>query len=545
MKEKKILALVLVFALAFSTLWGCSDNGDNAGDGAASTQQGNVVSEGTDGAKIGADDSSNSVSRDVVNVAIAADVGTWDPFNLTTLECRSGVYQGLGYFIDGEYYPCLMKSYTISDDMMSIDCEIFDYIYDSNGAHMTAADIVWSYEMANAGTTAGLTDIVESCEQTGEYTFRFNLKDTLQIGRIDKMVKWYAVCRESYEADPEHMATKPVGTGPYKVTNLTSGYSITLERRDDYWQTDDSQRCFRDAANAETVNYYIVSESAQRAIALQDGTIDMVTSLSAEDLETFRDSKDFWLYSVTADKSMDFAPNCDPGSPLSDINLRLACFYAIDPMLIVNSVYSGDAFVNHSMGPDWSTGYQEQWTTEENYYNIYDVDLAKEYLEKSSYSGEKLTIMCTSSTNPSLAAQVVQLCLEAIGINSEIKALERNVFQTYQKTPSEWDICIYETACNTYWMDAANGQLGTQRTGADYSLNFITDPDLQAMLDYSMSLANNSDETNAQVHEYIIENAYWYSMVNYTNYMVVPNWCSRVALSSAKSLIPGASEFTE
>lgn len=543
MKKRKILALVLALALVFSMIAGCQSSKETGDDSKPGTSVLPESQEGNEETTVKNED--ESVIRDVVNVGIAADVGTWDPFNLTTLECRSGVYQGLGYFVNGEYEPCLMKSYTVSDDMLSIDCEIFDYIYDSNGVHMTAADIVWSFEMANAGTTAGLSGIVKSCTQTGDYTFRFELYDTLQIGRMDKIVKWYAVCRESYEADPEHMATKPVGTGPFKVTDLVSGYSITLERRDDYWQTDDTYRCFRDNANADVVNYYIIAESASRAIALQNGSIDMVTSLSAEDLGSFTNSEDFWLYPITADKSMDFAPNCDPSSPLSDINLRLACFYAINPELIVNSVYAGAAFVNHSMGPDWSVGYQEQWTTEDNYYNTYDPDLAKEYLEKSSYNGETLTLMCQSTTNPSLATQIVASQLEEIGIKYEIKALERNVFTEYQKSPSEWDICIYETACNTYWMDAANGQLSTEKTGSDYSLNFVRDPELQSMLDYSMSLANNSDETNAEVHDYIIENAYWYSMVNYTSYIVVPSFCSGVALSSAKSLIPGACTFTE
>lgn len=543
MKTKKILALVLAFTLAFSMLAGCKGSDEPSADVQNSPEM--MDDQQRDDVTLDGDSKGESVVRDEINVAIAADLGTWDPFNLTSNEGRQGVYQSLGYFIDGEYYPSLMKSYELNEDMTLISCELFDNIYDSNGVHMTAADVVWSYEMASAGTTLAVGDIVESCNQTGEYTFEFVLRDTLQLGRIDKIVRFFIVCRESYENSPDHMATTPVGTGPLELTNLVSGYSFTLERRDDYWQTDESQRCYLDYANAKTVNYYIISESAQRAIALQNGTIDMVTSLSAEELELIKQDDRFWLYSRTADKSVDFAPNCDESSPMSDINLRLACFYAINPEALVTGVFKGAATVNSSMAPDWSVDFQEQWKEEENYYTVYDPDLAKEYLAKSNYKGEKLKIICQSGSNSSAAAQIILGMLQEVGISCEINALERNIFSSYQANADQWDISVYETACNTYWLDAANGQLTQNKTTWGSSINFIYNDELQEMLQECMSLKNYSDELNNELHHYIIDNAYWYSMVNYISYMVVPSWCSNVALNPAKQLYAAGCTFTE
>lgn len=545
MKAKKTLALLLVLAMSFSLLAGCGEATQNS-----DPPETNTVSTAPENSQQGstidiAEEKQESVIHDVVNVAIAADLGTWDPFNLTSQEARQGVYQGLGYMIDGEFVPSLMKSYTLSDDLTVLHCEIFDNIYDSKGVHMTAADVVWSAGMAQAGTQLQVSDILDEFVQTGEYTFDIVLLDALQVGRIDKFLKFYIVCRESYEASPDGMATDPVGTGPLMMTDLVDGYSFTLERRDNYWQTDESQISYLDTANAQTINYYIISESTQRAIALQNGSIDMVISLSAEDLEQIRSNEDLWLSDVTADKSMDFVPNCDESSLMSDINLRLACYYAINPQAIITAVYGGAAYQNYSVAPVWSAGYQEQWAEQENYYTVYDVELAKEYLEKSSYAGESLKIICQAGSNSSASAQIVEGFLNELGIKTELVALERNVFSAYMENADQWDIAIYECACNTYWIDAANGDLTQAKTTWGSSTNFVYDDELQEMLEYCISMKTASDENNDMLHNYIIDHAYWYSMVNYVSYLVVPKWCTSVALNTTKRLYAAGCIFSE
>lgn len=547
-KGNKLIAILLTLALILSMLAACSNKGNteknsNSPDSAGPSQQG--TTEGKENASVGATSENTSVLRDVVNVAMSTDNGTWDPFNHTGGAGMWGVYQSLGYIIDGEFYPSLMKSYSFSDDMKTVYCELFDNISDSNGVHMTADDIVWSYEMANAGTTAGLGSICEGCYATGEYTFEFRLYDEMQVGRIDKMLKFFCVTRESYEASPDNMATTPVGTGPYKVTNITSGYSWTLERRDDYWQTDASVNCFRDNANVQTINYYVISESAQRAIALQNGTIDMVMELTAEDRESLANNKNYWFYAVPDDLSMDCVPNCDPSSPMGDINLRLAVFYAIDANAILQSVYNGNGTLNHTLAPDWAVGYNPEWAEVDSYYTKQDVELAKEYLAKSNYNGEVLQIMCQTMEAHTTTAQLVMAFLNNIGIKCEIKALETSVFREYKKNASEWDILINTDACNTYWVDAAYGQLSTDRTDWGSSQNFVWDDELEQMLRYTISMSNATPENFDTLNTYILEHAYFYSLVNYHSFMTVPSWCETVALSAKKNLVPGGCIYTE
>ena len=65
---------------------------------------------------------------------------------------------------------------------------IFDYVYDSAGNHIMAADVAWSYNTAMAvGKMRPLGDI-ESVTATGDYTVEFVFKKALGPGGLDKLL---------------------------------------------------------------------------------------------------------------------------------------------------------------------------------------------------------------------------------------------------------------------------------------------------------------------------------------------------------------------
>ena len=65
--------------------------------------------------------------------------------------------------------------------------------------------------------------------------------------------------QEAYDASSDHLATQPVGTGPYVVTSLTEGSSCTLTKRDDYWQTGEIAPSM--VANYDMIEISYVSEA--------------------------------------------------------------------------------------------------------------------------------------------------------------------------------------------------------------------------------------------------------------------------------------------
>lgn len=74
------------------------------------------------------------------------------------------------------------------------------------------------------------------------------------------------VSQKSYE-EIGGFADKPIGTGPYVVSEYVSGAHLTLKANDKYWQTAEL-RDSNHKANVETIEYDIIAEASQHVIAL-------------------------------------------------------------------------------------------------------------------------------------------------------------------------------------------------------------------------------------------------------------------------------------
>lgn len=559
--RKQIISLCLTAAMLASLLSGCGGSADTTEaakitgttEAAESAEAASGETEDTaeniqvqTGYAVDASmtaDQIESEQRSVINYAVGDDCPDFDPFtnNTGAKEALVGIYQPLAYMIDGEVVGSIMKNYSFSDDNLTMYAEIYDYITDSDGNNITAADCVFSYEMSNEYAGLGLKELVTSFTATGDYTFEVQFPQPLGIGRMDKLVKFLIVSQKAYEEHDMH--SEPVGTGPYVMTDRVSGYSFTYEKRDDYWQTDESLISARDMANVDVVNFYVIGESAQRTIALKNGSVDASVSIAAEDLDYFNESEDFWLSAVPDDLSMTLAPNCDESHPTSDVNLRKAIFYAISNDAILESVYGGRGTALHDWCPNWAVGYNPDWDAETDNYYTYDLETAKKYLDQSSYQGETLVILTDTTTTCSDIAQLISSMLEQIGIKTEIKALDGTIVKQNYADVTAWDLYLATNATNTYWVDGINGYLTTDKTTWDGSACFWYETDVQDMLVEMMQPENATAENFEVLRDYVLENALGYGIVNPQTYIVVPSWCTGVCLSYKKCMTPGGNTY--
>jgi len=480
-----------------------------------------------------------SAQKDVINVGIEADVSDFNPWTYTGVGANAAIwslYQPLLNQVGDMYYPAIMKSYSIADDGLSMDGEIFDYVYDWEGNHLTADDVLFSLEKS-VEYYPEVGDQIEEVIKTGEYTFTIVFPRTLYVGEFDNIARSRIVSQAAYEGSADEMHTSPVGTGPYKLTQYTSGYMFTYEKLEDWWQTDESQIHPRDMSNVDTINWYVISESAQRTIALEQGTIDVCSSISADDQEKFDGQNGYWLTSVPDNLSMTLFPNCDVSSPCNDLNLRLAICYAISNQAVLDSVYGGRGTVNTEFTPNWAVGINEEWAEEDNYYHL-DMEKAAEYLAQSDYNGETLTIICATDEKSTNTAQLIQNFILQIGIKSEVTSYESSVFNQYIKEADMWDIMLKTTATSTYYSQGVHSSFSQTRQAWGGSINFIYDDQLQELIDTCMSPTHTTEDLEA-LHRYFIDNCYVMGLVNPVICSVVPDWISDVTLSIRKTIIPG------
>jgi len=525
-----LLALVMLLSLA-----ACGSSDGDASASASTSASQSASSSADASAEI------TGVQQDVVNVGISADCTNFNPWSFSGTGANAAIwslYQPLLQPVNGEYQPSIMKNYEISDDGLSVSGEIFDYIYDWEGNHITVDDVIFSWGKACEAYPQNAS-LVDEIVKDSDYSLTIVLARALYVGEFESIARLFVVSETAFENSADEMNATPVGTGPYKLTAYTSGYMFTYEKVEDWWQTDASQIHARDVANVNTINWYVITESAQRTIALEQGTIDMCGSISDQDLAQFEKSDAYQLYSIADNLSMNLFPNCDESSLCNDLNLRLAICYAISNQAVLDSVYNGNGTVMYEHSPNWAVGYDKAWEKEDNYYG-YDAKVAAEYLEASDYNGETLTIICTTDENSVNTAQMVQNFLLQIGIQTEVTSYESTVFTQYIQSPDMWDIMLYSRPTNMYYINAIYSTLSAARNEWGGSINFVYDDNLEALINLCYYEETSTAANLQTLHEYLIENCYVMGLVNGELYSVIPDSVQDVTMSWRKTIIPGA-----
>lgn len=138
---------------------------------------------------------------------------------------------------------------------------------------------------------------------------------------------------KAYAADPASFATKPIGTGPFQLTDFTIHQSLTLKAWDKSWHP------------APKVAQYVFKEipdSATRIQALKAGQIDIAQGVSPDDISGLK-SGGFQIEIVPRAQVQQVTLEAVTGAagPLGNQNVRLAMNYAVDTQKIVDTILQG------------------------------------------------------------------------------------------------------------------------------------------------------------------------------------------------------------
>jgi len=346
------------------------------------------------------------------------------------------------------------------------------------------------------------------------------------------------------------MARAPVTTGRYKVTKFTSGYVVTLEKVKNYWQKDESLIYARNQANAETINFYIITEPSQMTMALEQGSIDMSFQVSSSDLYLFDQggpqSSKYKVLHLPDNLVMEFYGNVTPGKPTANEDLRRAIYYAVSKETVLQSIYGGNGTVVYDTVRPECPDYNKAWETEDNYYH-YNLGKAKEYLAKSSYKAGQLTLtlLVEGTETTSNLAVLIQSFLSQIGIGVKIKTVQPSMVQAISEDPGEWDLFLQASASSNYAPSGWAYLFDKSYHPWGGSINFVVDPRLQELLDTSRLRSTHSQQTVDAVHKYIINHAYAMGLVNYSVNFVVPVWMDEMVTTYRYALLPGGSTYTK
>lgn len=498
---KKMLALLLALITVFTLLSGCTTTGDNDPEGEK--------------------DPGGSAERKELVVGTTSDMGSLYPFGaaLPIAKTKRVMFYETLFWMDsdGALQPVLGKSYeNLGDNRYSI--EIFDYISDSEGNHMTAADIIYTLELyiadgSNAATIAAISDY----QQTGEYTFEVAFNSATP-GLFENLVSTMTcITQAAWENSPNEMSTYPVGTSGYVLNadESTLGSVYVIDKRDDYWQTDEQYLCDRNVQNLDRITIKVITDAATLAVELESGEIDFTTDISAIDRPNFADGVGSALdgYIMVEGPNATFARltfNCGSDSPMQDINLRKAVCYAIDADACNFSVNGG-------FGVTCETAiYPGLIDSDENMgngsYFAYDPDYAKELLEQSSYNGETIRVL----VNPTISsvAPLVLSYLEDIGLNVEMLEYDTATYQQMNadETGLLYDIDLTSKSSSDTYVFRVLVDLDSNKYASGVNHLFIDDPELQKLYDTAATAETISKDSAKALLDYLEENCYMYGL---------------------------------
>jgi peptide/nickel transport system substrate-binding protein len=211
------------------------------------------------------------------------------------------------------------------------------------------------------------------------------------------------------------MAKNDAGAGPYFIESWTPGVEIVYRRNPYYW---DKPPFF------DKVVLKIIPNSANRALLLQQGSVDIATELSTEEIDALQGSPNVKILSIPTRNQLTLGLNNDI-EPFNDVRVRQALAYAVAYEDIQIGVFKGQALT--SEGP---VAVLSQYHVDGLWPFEYDLDKAKALLHDAGYpDGFEFTLnIPTGLPIAEKVAVVVKDSFARIGVNMVINKQSDSVF---------------------------------------------------------------------------------------------------------------------
>ena len=216
---------------------------------------------------------------------------------------------------------------------------------------------------------------------------------------------------------------KPIGTGPYKVESWERGNQLVLTRNDNYWG---------DKAKNQTVVFRWGTESAQRLLELQSGTVDGIDNVGPDDFDKVKADSNLQLITRPALNIFYIGMN-NTYPPFDNEKVRQAFAQGIDRQRIVDKFYPpgsevADYFTPCAI-PNGCVG--DKWYA-------FDAAAAKALLEEAGFNASNpfptikihyRDVVRGYLPDPGVVAQDIQAQLKAnLGVTAEIDVMESGAF---------------------------------------------------------------------------------------------------------------------
>jgi peptide/nickel transport system substrate-binding protein len=323
------------------------------------------------------------------------------------------IFEGLTRIQEnGEVAPLLAESWTVSPDMMTFTFKLKQGVKFQDGTAFDSADVKYSFEKYAGEKSTNKRKAVfanmAKIETPDAYTVAISLKkpDPTLLFSLGENT---AVITAPESSDTN--ATKPIGTGPYKLQDWVKGDSVTLVAAETY----------RDPAAImiKTVKFRFISDQGAMVAAMRAGDLDAVPiGINGENVREFQKDKRFTVtVGSTEGETMLIINN--KRKPLDDVRVRRALSHAIDKQAVLEAAAAGLGKVIGSHFPPHHPAYVDLTSM-----YPYDPAKAKALLKEAGVGNLELTLRLPPPPYARPIGEVVQAMLADVGITAKIESVE-------------------------------------------------------------------------------------------------------------------------
>jgi len=315
--------------------------------------------------------------------------------------------------------PSLAESWTVSKDHLAYEFVLRQGARFHNGDPVTAEDVKFSFERYRGAAVKTLKERVAGVDVVDASRVRFRLKqpwpDFLTFYTTATGAGWIVPKKYVEKVGDEGFKKAPVGAGPYKFASFTPGVEVVMEAFDQYW---------RKRPNVRRIVFRVIPDESTRLAALKRGEVDIVYSIRGPLAEELRRTSGlqlkatvlqgtFWLY---------FPEQWEAKSPWHNLKVRQAASLAFDRNAINQAETLGFSRITNSIVPDI---FEFFWKPPAA---AHDPTKAKRLLAEAGYPNGFDAGDYTCDVAYSNLAEAVQNYLQAVGIRTRLRPLERAAF---------------------------------------------------------------------------------------------------------------------
>src|SRR5215211_5470903 len=238
----------------------------------------------------------------------------------------------------------------MAGDGKSVVLSLREGVKFSEGSPLTAEDVKWTLDRARdpkAGAWNASLSSIEAVEIKDPATVVLKLKQpdptilsalaTFNTAIMPKKL-FEAAAGATPEEKAKAFAEKPIGTGPFVLTEWRRGVSMKLNRNEFYWKGGDDGKPL---PYLDELEFQVIPDDATRLLKLKAGEIDgteFVPYARVQELKADPNLRmELWPSTRVAYLTMNVRATLKDGTanPLSNVKVRQALNYAVNKNAII------------------------------------------------------------------------------------------------------------------------------------------------------------------------------------------------------------------